>query len=79
MSVNPGFGGQSFIPTSTAKIRTARAYLPPEVAIEVDGGVAVENVAELADAGANWLVAGSSVFGGRDSGGDFARLQAQLV
>jgi ribulose-phosphate 3-epimerase len=64
MSVDPGFGGQDFIPTSTDKIARARAFLPDEVTIEVDGGVTEFNAAELAAAGANWLVAGSSVFGG---------------
>jgi ribulose-phosphate 3-epimerase len=66
MSVNPGFGGQSFIETSTDKIARARAYLPENVAIEVDGGVTDLNAGVLARAGANWLVAGSSVFGGPD-------------
>lgn len=66
MSVNPGFGGQSFIGTSVEKIRRARAYLPESVAIEVDGGVSAVNAGELVAAGANWLVAGSSVFGGPD-------------
>jgi ribulose-phosphate 3-epimerase len=66
MSVNPGFGGQSFIPTSTDKIARARAYLPENVAIEVDGGVSEYNAGALVAAGANWLVAGSSVFGGSD-------------
>ncbi len=66
MSVNPGFGGQSFIETSTDKIARARAYLPDSVAIEVDGGVTALNAGVLAQAGANWLVAGSSVFGGPD-------------
>jgi len=66
MSVNPGFGGQSFIETSTAKIRRARAYLPERVAIEVDGGVTSLNAGVLVAAGANLLVAGSSVFGGAD-------------
>jgi ribulose-phosphate 3-epimerase len=66
MSVNPGFGGQSFIETSLDKIRRARAYLPGSVAIEVDGGVSTVNAGALVAAGANWLVAGSSVFGGPD-------------
>jgi ribulose-phosphate 3-epimerase len=66
MSVNPGFGGQSFIATSVDKLRRARAYLPESVAIEVDGGVTASNAGELVAAGANWLVAGSSVFGGPD-------------
>lgn len=74
MSVNPGFGGQSFIPTSTDKLRRARAYLPDHVGIEVDGGVTEHNAAELATVGADWLVAGSSVFGGSDVAGRFRAL-----
>ena len=66
MSVNPGFGGQGFIPTSTDKIARARAYVPDNVTIEVDGGVTEFNAGALVAAGANWLVAGSSVFGGPD-------------
>jgi len=66
MSVDPGFGGQSYIETSTDKIARARAYLPENVALEVDGGVTDLNAGVLARAGANWLVAGSSVFGGSD-------------
>jgi ribulose-phosphate 3-epimerase len=66
MSVNPGFGGQSFIPSSTDKIARARAFLPDTVTIEVDGGVSEHNAGALVAAGANWLVAGSSVFGGHD-------------
>jgi ribulose-phosphate 3-epimerase len=66
MSVNPGFGGQSFIEASTDKIARARAYLPASVALEVDGGVTGLNAAALVAAGANLLVAGSSVFGGHD-------------
>jgi ribulose-phosphate 3-epimerase len=66
MSVNPGFGGQSFIPTSMDKIARARAFLPDSVTIEVDGGVSEVNAGALVAAGANWLVAGSSVFGGSD-------------
>lgn len=66
MSVNPGFGGQSYIATSTDKIARARAFLPADVAIEVDGGVSEVNAGALVAAGANWLVAGSSVFGGAD-------------
>ena len=68
MSVNPGFGGQSFIRTSLDKIAHARAYLPDSVAIEVDGGVTSLNAGQLVAAGANLLVAGSSVFGRRARG-----------
>jgi ribulose-phosphate 3-epimerase len=71
MSVNPGFGGQSFIPTSLDKIARVRALLPDDVTIEVDGGVTELNAGALVAAGANWLVAGSSVFGGPDVGERF--------
>jgi ribulose-phosphate 3-epimerase len=76
MSVNPGFGGQRFIDTSLEKLRRARAMLPEGVALEVDGGVTVENVAALVAAGANLLVAGSSVFDGRDPAARFRELAA---
>ena len=65
MSVNPGFGGQSFIPGSTDKIRRLRAILDvraPQVWLEVDGGVTAANAAALAGAGASVLVAGSAVY-----------------
>jgi ribulose-phosphate 3-epimerase len=74
MSVNPGFGGQSFIPTSLAKLAAARAFLPADVALQVDGGVTAANVAELVRAGANWLVAGSSVYGRGQVADDFRAL-----
>lgn len=82
MSVNPGFGGQAFIETSPAKLREARNFLPAEVALEIDGGVGVGNAAELVAAGANLLVAGSSVYGGGDAAADFralARVAAEAV
>ena len=66
MSVDPGFGGQGYIETSTGKLERARGYLPERVAIEVDGGVSSINAGMLAAAGANLLVAGSAVFGGHD-------------
>jgi ribulose-phosphate 3-epimerase len=70
MSVNPGFGGQAFIPSALGKIRDLRAMTAGrEIDIEVDGGVGPNNAAELAAAGANAFVAGSAVFKGgtRDS------------
>ncbi len=71
MSVNPGFGGQSYIPTSTAKIARVRAMLDERdlghVELEVDGGVKPENVAEVVAAGATVIVAGSAVFNTRAS------------
>ena len=63
MSVNPGFGGQKFIPFTLDKIRKLRE-IAPDIDIEVDGGVNKDNVAELVRAGANVLVAGTAVFGG---------------
>jgi len=74
MSVNPGFGGQRFIETSLDKVERARAFLPAGVALELDGGVTALNVGALVGAGANLLVAGSSVFGGRDIGEQYAAL-----
>ena len=74
MSVNPGFGGQRFIETSLAKVERARAFLPAGVALELDGGVTALNAGALVAAGANLLVAGSSVFGGRDIGEQYAAL-----
>jgi ribulose-phosphate 3-epimerase len=76
MSVNPGFGGQRFIETSLEKLRRARAILPGTVALEVDGGVTAANAATLVAAGANLLVAGSSVFDGRDPAARFRELAA---
>jgi len=71
MSVNPGFGGLSIIPASLDKLSRLRQLLVDRgvgdrVQIEVDGGVCKDNIAELVRRGANWLVAGSAVFGGPD-------------
>jgi len=70
MSVNPGFGGQRFIPRSVAKIRAVRALLDQAgnpAPIEVDGGVDLETIAAVVEAGAEILVAGHAVFGGGDA------------
>jgi ribulose-phosphate 3-epimerase len=74
MSVDPGFGGQGFIETSTAKLERARSLLPRRVALEVDGGVSATNVERLVRAGANILVAGASVFGEGDAAARFGAL-----
>ncbi|MDP3317424.1 MAG: ribulose-phosphate 3-epimerase [Devosia sp.] len=67
MSVNPGFGGQKFIPEALTKIAQARALIGGRaIDLEVDGGVSVENARALADAGADLLVAGTAVFAGND-------------
>ncbi len=70
MSVNPGFGGQSYIPASTTRIRRLRAMLDAidsAAELEVDGGIKPGNAAEVAAAGASVLVAGSAIFGGTQS------------
>lgn len=67
MSVNPGFGGQSFIPATLDKLRQAKALIGDRaIDLEVDGGVTAQNAGEIAAAGANVLVAGSSVYKGND-------------
>jgi ribulose-phosphate 3-epimerase len=68
MSVNPGFGGQSFIPQSLSKIRQAAALIGNRpIDLEVDGGITADNARDVAAAGANVFVAGSSVYGGNDA------------
>jgi ribulose-phosphate 3-epimerase len=79
MTVNPGFGGQAFIPAVVPKIRALRAEIERrglEVDIEVDGGIAPATVPTVVEAGANVLVAGSAVFG--VPGGDYAGAIAAL-
>jgi ribulose-phosphate 3-epimerase len=68
MTVNPGWGGQTFIPEMLEKVRTLRAALGPDAVIEVDGGVDAETARTCVQAGANWLVAGSAIFGSADPG-----------
>jgi len=80
MSVNPGFGGQHFIPNALNKVRALaarRKELGLNFVIEIDGGVALDNAADITRAGVEWLVAGSSVFHTPDSGEAFQKLQAQ--
>jgi len=78
MSVNPGWGGQRYIPSSTARIARLRELLPPEVVLEIDGGVSLETIDEARTAGAELLVAGSSVFGAADPAAAFRALAARL-
>ncbi len=69
MSVNPGFGGQSFIPSALEKLREARKRIDEsglDIRLEIDGGVKVENIAEIAAAGADTFVSGSGIFGFRN-------------
>jgi len=65
MSVNPGFGGQSFIPSTLTKLRQVRKLIDDsgyDIRLEVDGGVKVDNIGEIAAAGADMFVAGSAIF-----------------
>ena len=85
MSVNPGFGGQSFIDESLIKLRDARARIDAyreksgrTIMLEVDGGVKVDNIARIAKAGACTFVAGSAVFGSRDEDGGYRGVMERL-
>lgn len=74
MSVNPGWGGQSFIANSLAKLERMRRALPDTVGLEVDGGVHEQTAPAVVQAGANLLVTGSAVFGSEDPAGAYARI-----
>jgi ribulose-phosphate 3-epimerase len=76
MTVNPGWGGQDYIASSTAKVRRLRELLGPEVPIEVDGGIAAETARLTRDAGATLFVAGSSIFGSDDPASAYTEIAA---
>ena len=81
MSVNPGFGGQSFIPGALDKLRRVRELIDRSgraIRLEVDGGVKVDNVASIAQAGADTFVAGSAIFGHRDYRAVIAAMRAAI-
>ena len=81
MSVNPGFGGQSFLPSALTKLRQARALIDAsgrDIRLEVDGGIKVGNIAEVAAAGADTFVAGSAIFGSDDYGATIAAMRREL-
>jgi len=82
MSVNPGFGGQKFIPGTLDKLREARQMIDEsgyDITLEVDGGVGVGNIKEIADAGADMFVAGSAIFGSGDYKGTIDKMRAELA
>jgi ribulose-phosphate 3-epimerase len=82
MSVNPGFGGQKFIPSALRKIAAARQLIDEsglQVRLEVDGGVKVDNIAEIARAGADTFVAGSAIFGSGDYAGTITAMRRELA
>jgi ribulose-phosphate 3-epimerase len=76
MTVNPGWGGQSFLPRSPAKLERLRALIGPDTVLEVDGGIAAATAAECAAAGATLFVAGSAVFGAPDPAGAVREIAA---
>lgn len=81
MSVNPGFGGQKFIPQTLNKLKQARDVIDTvdhEILLEVDGGVGVANIAEIADAGADTFVAGSAIFGADSYSDVISKMRAEL-
>ena len=86
ISVNPGFGGQSFIPQALNKLREARRRIDAyreatgrDIWLEVDGGVKVDNIAEIAAAGADTFVAGSAIYGADDYAATIAAMRAELA
>jgi ribulose-phosphate 3-epimerase len=82
MSVNPGFGGQSFIPSALAKLKKAREIIDKsgrDIRLEIDGGVKVDNIREIAAAGADTFVAGSAIFGKPDYKSVIDAMRAELA
>ena len=82
MSVNPGFGGQSFIPEALVKLREARKIIDDsgrDIRLEIDGGVKVDNIGEIAAAGADTFVAGSAIFGADDYKATIAAMRAEIA
>jgi len=81
MSVNPGFGGQSFLPSALTKLREARALIDAsgrDIRLEIDGGVKVDNIGEIAAAGADTFVAGSAIFNTPDYAATIAAMRQQI-
>ncbi len=81
MSVNPGFGGQKFIPSSLTKLRQARQIIESsglDIRLEIDGGVKVDNIGEIAAAGADTFVAGSAIFGSDDYAETIASMRNEI-
>ena len=82
MSVNPGFGGQSFIPEALPKLREARRIIDEsgrDIRLEIDGGVKIDNIGEIAAAGADTFVAGSAIFGADDYKATIDAMRAEIA
>jgi len=81
MSVNPGFGGQKFIPAALDKLRQARKLIDSsghDIRLEIDGGVKIDNIGEIAAAGADTFVAGSAIFGSDDYAATIAAMKSEI-
>ena len=81
MSVNPGFGGQKFIPSALDKLRQARRIIDDsglDIRLEIDGGVKVDNIGEIAAAGADTFVAGSAIFGSEDYAATITAMKSEI-
>lgn len=81
MSVNPGFGGQTFIPSALPKLREARARIDASgraIRLEIDGGVSAANIREIARAGADTFVAGSAIYGSKDYQATITAMRAEI-
>jgi ribulose-phosphate 3-epimerase len=76
MTVNPGWGGQAYIESSTAKVARLRELVGPDLPIEVDGGIDADTARITREAGATLFVAGSSIFGAADPGAAYAEIAA---
>jgi len=82
MSVNPGFGGQKFIPSALSKLKKTREMIAAsgrDIRLQIDGGVKVENIGEIAAAGADTFVAGSAIFGSKDYRKTIAEMRAEIA
>ena len=79
MSIEPGYSGQEFMPEAYERIRTTRSLLPPDVPLQVDGGIGPENIRAVRDAGASLFVAGSAIFGREDLPRAYRRLVQELA
>jgi ribulose-phosphate 3-epimerase len=81
MSVNPGFGGQKFIPSALTKLHEARKIIEAsgqEIRLQIDGGVKVDNIGEIAEAGADTFVAGSAIFGSEDYAATITAMKSEI-
>jgi ribulose-phosphate 3-epimerase len=79
MSIEPGYSGQEFMPEAYDRIRTVRSLVPPQMPVQVDGGIGADNIRAVRDAGATLFVAGSSIFGREDLTRAYRRLLQELA